>query len=124
MQPPPALQLSENDKLEVLRRLDQFRQWHSLDDKRYCLGCGKIINGHDLQVTGGTRGTGPLRVVCPTAQCPAIPIDWVLPTAEVLQKKNEAVSPASVRAEVKKVPRRRPFKRAFRSIATRFGVLL
>jgi len=31
------------EKLELLQRFDQFRQWGSLDEKRYCLVCGKII---------------------------------------------------------------------------------
>jgi len=119
MQPPPALELSAEDKLDVLRRLDQFRQWHSLDDKRYCLGCGKVINGRELRVIGGTRGTGPLRVICATLQCPAIPMDWVLPTTEVLTRTAEPVRPTSPPPEIKTVPRRRPIKRAISSIATR-----
>jgi len=87
MQLPPALELSEEDKLQILQRLDQFRQWRSLDDKRYCLSCGRLLSGRDLRVIGGTRGTGPLTVICATPQCPAIPMDWVLPPAEVLEKK-------------------------------------
>jgi hypothetical protein len=79
-----ALKLSPEDHLDTLRRLDHFRRWHSLDEKRYCLGCGKIITGRDIQVIGGTRGIGPLRIVCPTRLCAAIPMDWVLPTEEVL----------------------------------------
>jgi hypothetical protein len=76
--------VSDEEKLKTLRRLDQFRHWHSLDDKRYCLVCGKIITGHQIRLLGGTRGNGPLRVVCPTERCHSIPMDWVLPTAEVL----------------------------------------
>jgi hypothetical protein len=80
----PPLTLSDSDKLDALRRLDQFRQWRSLDDKRFCLVCGKIINGREIQVAGGTRGTGPLRLSCPTERCNSIPMDWVLPTDEIL----------------------------------------
>jgi hypothetical protein len=80
------IKLSDEEKLEVLQRLDQFRQWYSLDEKRYCLVCGKIITGREIQVIGGTRGNGPLRIVCPTEQCNAIPMDWVRPTNEVLIK--------------------------------------
>jgi hypothetical protein len=76
--------LSDEDKLEVLRRLDQFRPWHSLDEKRYCLVCGKIITGTQILVMGGTRGNGPLRLSCPTEHCHSIPMDWVLPTDEIL----------------------------------------
>src|SRR5207248_11777095 len=76
--------VSDQKKLQLLRRLDQFRHWHSLDDKRYCLVCGKIITGHEIQLVGGTRGNGPLRLICPTQRCHSIPKEWVLPTAEVL----------------------------------------
>jgi hypothetical protein len=80
------IKLSDEEKLETLQRLDQFRQWHSLDEKRYCLVCGKIITGRDIPVIGGTRGNGPLRTICPTEHCSAIPMDWVRPTEEVLIK--------------------------------------
>ena len=78
--------LSDADKLDALRRLDQFRQWHSLNEKRYCLVCGEIITGLQIQVAGGTRGNGGLRLSCPTSRCNSIPMDWVLPTDEILAK--------------------------------------
>lgn len=81
-----AIRLSDQEKLETLRRLDQFRQWHSLDEKRYCLVCGNLIMGQQIQVAGETRGNGPLRLNCPTEQCNSIPMDWVLPTDEILAK--------------------------------------
>ena len=81
-----ATKLSDEEKLEVLRRLDQFRKWYSLEEKRYCLACGKLISGRHIQVTGGTRGNGPLRLSCPTEKCNSIPMDWVLPTDEILAK--------------------------------------
>ena len=81
-----AIRLSDQEKLETLRLLDQFRQWHSLDEKRYCLVCGNLVTGRQIQVAGGTRGNGPLRLNCPTERCNSIPMDWVLPTDEVLAK--------------------------------------
>jgi hypothetical protein len=66
-------------KLETLRRLDQFRDWHSLDNKRYCLVSGAIITGREIGVIGGARGTGRVRVICPTRNCHSIPLDWVIP---------------------------------------------
>lgn len=75
---------SDAGKLDALRALDQFRQWRSLDEKRYCLVCGKIITGQQIEVMGGTPSEGPLRLSCPTAQCDSIPMDWVLPTDETL----------------------------------------
>ena len=80
----PQSILSDADKLDVLRRLDQFREWHSLDDKRFCLVCGKIVNGGQIQINGGTRGNGPLQLNCPTERCNSIPMDWVLPTDELV----------------------------------------
>ena len=81
-----AVRLSDDKQLEALRRLDQFRHWHSLGDKRYCLVCGNIVTGRQIQVAGGTRGNGPLRLGCPTEGCNSIPMDWVLPTNEILAK--------------------------------------
>ena len=82
----PAISLPDAEKLNVLRRLDQFRQWHSLDDKRYCLVCGRIIIGQQIQVAGGTRGNGALRLSCPSDRCNSIPMDWGLPTDEMLAR--------------------------------------
>jgi len=82
----PSSSLPDAEKLNVLRRLDQFRQWHSLDDKRYCLVCGKIITGQQIQVAGGARGDGALRLSCPSERCNSIPMDWVLLTDEILAR--------------------------------------
>jgi len=72
------------DKLHALQRLDQFREWRSLDDRRYCLVCGQIITGRLIRVAGGALGNGPLRLNCPTERCNSIPMDWALPTDEIL----------------------------------------
>jgi len=77
-----SITLSDADKLDALRALDQFRQWRSPDEKRYCLVCGKIITGRQIQVAGGTHSDEPLRLSCPTAQCNSVPMYWVLPTDE------------------------------------------
>jgi len=82
----PLIRLSGQEKLDVLRRLDQFRHWGSLEEKRYCLVCGKIITGRQIHIAGGTRGNGPLRLSCPTERCNSIPMDWVLPTDEIIAK--------------------------------------
>jgi len=113
-----AIKLSDQEKLEALRRLDQFRQWHSLDQKRYCLVCGKLISGRQIQVAGGTRGNGPLRLNCPTERCNSIPMDWVLPTDEILarvekmaaeERKASAIKAAAVTvSNGKTVPSHKP----------------
>jgi hypothetical protein len=79
-----SIKLSDGDKLGLLQRLDRFRQWHSLDEKRYCLVCGEIITGREIHVIMGTHGTRSLRIICPTKYCDAMPIEWVWPTDDVL----------------------------------------
>ena len=96
-----ATKLSDEEKLEVLRLLDQFRQWHSLEEKRYCLVCGTIISGRQIQAGGGTRGNGPLRLSCPTEQCNSIPMDWVLPTDEILARAEKLAAEEPKAAEPK-----------------------
>jgi hypothetical protein len=81
-----SILLSDEEKLDLLRRLDQFRQWHSLDQKRYCLVCGEMITGREIQVIESACGETPLRVVCPTKHCDAMTLEWVLPTEDVLIK--------------------------------------
>jgi hypothetical protein len=79
-----SIRLADEEKLNVLRRLDQFRQWHSLDEKRYCLVCGEIFTGREIQVIESTDGDAALRVICPTEHCVATPMEWVPPTEDVL----------------------------------------
>jgi hypothetical protein len=88
----PPTPLPDAARLDELRRLDQFREWRSLDDKRYCLVCGKIITGRQIQVAGGTRGNGQSRLSCPTERCNSIPMDWVLVTDEILAVAEMAAS--------------------------------
>ena len=80
------VELSDEEKLHILQRLDQFRQWHSLDERRYCLVCGEIITGREIHVIRDARGKEPDRVTCPTQDCNAIPMEWVQPTDDVLIK--------------------------------------
>ena len=79
-----SIKLSDEEKLRILQRVDRFREWHSLDEKRYCLVCGEIITGREIQVIMGTRENRSLRTVCPTKYCDAMPIEWVWPTDDVL----------------------------------------
>ena len=93
--------LSDDEKLEVLRRLDQFRQWRSLEDKRYCLVCGTLISGRQIHVAGGTRGNGPLRLSCPSERCNSIPMDWMLPTDEILARVEKVAAEECKATELK-----------------------
>jgi hypothetical protein len=89
------IDVSAHEKLSFLRRLDRFRQWHSLGDKRQCLQCGQIITGREIEVVGGTRGLGPLRLQCPSENCPGLPIDWILPKGSARSLLGPAEKPAA-----------------------------
>ena len=73
------LRLSVEDKLDSLGKLDTSGRWQSLDDQRYCTRCDRVISGRQIEVAGGTRAHGPLRLECPTETCTATPADWRAP---------------------------------------------
>ena len=113
------IELSDAEKLDILRRLDRYRKWDSLDEKRYCLGCGHIIDGHAVLVVGGTRGTGPLRLICPTERCHAIAMDWVIPNEQVLARMSMLEEDA-VPSKRSKVAPREKFSARLRRFALQF----
>ena len=63
-----------DEKLRVLQEGDTFRKWHSLDDKRVCVLCDRVISGRMIDVWEDNRGTFHLH--CPTPGCTASPRDW------------------------------------------------
>lgn len=83
------LEFPPTAKLDILRRLDCFHPWTSLDEKRCCRRCGEVISGHQIEIFGGTRGKVALRLQCPTEGCCSVPIEWMLlqssPEAELLE---------------------------------------
>ena len=78
------LDLSDAERLQTLRQLDQFREWGSLDEKRYCPVCGTLFAGKDLRITADDLNEVVRHAKCPTNHCNSIAIDWVLPTEEIL----------------------------------------
>ena len=73
----PALEIEPDEKLRWLRRLDGTRRWQFLDDRRCCRCCGKSFAGRQIEIVGGTRPHGPLRLTCPTRNCSSAPADWL-----------------------------------------------
>ncbi|MBA2436253.1 MAG: hypothetical protein M3480_09425 [Verrucomicrobiota bacterium] len=63
-----------DEKLAVLQESDTFRKWRSLDDRRVCVLCDRVISGRMIDVWEDKRGTFHLH--CPTAGCSATPRDW------------------------------------------------
>jgi len=69
--------VSPEERLKLLQRLDRFRPWKSTRQRRLCLGCGKIISGSEIRISRSSAGL--LRLHCPTEDCKAGPMDWVEP---------------------------------------------
>ena len=67
--------LTPEQRLEVLRNLDSERKWSSLDDRRLCLVCDRIITGRHIAIRRDQHGQDVLR--CPTKGCPAFVSHWL-----------------------------------------------
>ena len=92
------LELPAHDKLDVLRYLDEFHFWNSLDDERRCQRCGHTITGRQILVfeLHGTRGA--MRLQCPTPGCVSKPGDWMYANpvkAARLRAEAEATDPGT-----------------------------
>jgi hypothetical protein len=92
------LQLPADDKLDLLRYLDEFHYWHSLDDERICKRCERTITGRQILVIElqGTRGK--LRLQCPSAGCGSTPGDWAYanPVQAAKLRRNSETTAAPV----------------------------
>src|SRR3984893_4485005 len=91
------VKLSDEEKLATLQRLDQFREWRSLDEQRYYLSYGALITARQIQVVGGSRvdgaasrGFARLDTVTQYRWIGALPTDQVL--AKVSPDPNAAGS--------------------------------
>lgn len=65
---------SDEQRLEILQRADNWRRWRSLDDERLCIECAQLLTGRNVVLTLGD-GEEPL-VSCPTPGCKSTPRDW------------------------------------------------
>lgn len=90
--PPPE------EKLDLLRRLDEFHFWHSLDDRRFCQQCRHSINGWQVRVMKLDDARGTLRLQCPTDGCLSTPARWIYADpilAAALRREFRSVGPQS-----------------------------
>ena len=62
------------EKLMALREADTFRKWYSLDDRRVCVLCDRVINGRMIDIWQEDDGSYHLH--CPTPGCSSTPRDW------------------------------------------------
>jgi hypothetical protein len=97
------LPLAAEDKLDVLRYLDEFHYWHSLDDKRRCKRCGRIITGRQMIVIELQGRRGKLHLRCPTVACVSTPSDWVYADPVLAAKLRADFRPAASHAGLEAV---------------------
>ena len=64
-------------RLRVLREVDCFHHWNSLDDTLRCVLCERPISGREIRVVWNHRGQA--RLHCPTRGCRSTPREWVHP---------------------------------------------
>ena len=65
---------SDEQRLGILRSVDDWRTWHSLEDERLCIECAQLLTGREVIVTTGE--IGGWTVTCPTSGCTSTPRDW------------------------------------------------
>jgi hypothetical protein len=73
------------ERLSILRSEDQFRQWQSLDDKRFCILCERTFDGRQVDIRGSSGGR--FRLHCPTEDCSSTPQHWVRPGNPLVSDK-------------------------------------
>lgn len=66
---------SSDKRLEILRLTDFERRWYSVDDKRFCVICERLISGRDIRIFGEP---GNYSLGCPTEDCPGNFSHWLL----------------------------------------------
>jgi hypothetical protein len=86
------------EKLLILREADPTRKWQSLDDRRVCILCERVITGRMIDVR--RDGHGSYHLFCPTPGCSSTPRDWFYhgpgfaPAAAVKANHRLRVAPA------------------------------
>ena len=68
-------ELSPEDRLRILRLTDAERRWYTVDDKRLCVICERIISGREIRIDGGPE---KFRLSCPTVDCLGTFSHWFL----------------------------------------------
>jgi len=66
---------SSDKRLRILQTVDNLRRWYSLDDKRLCAICDRVIDGHQIEIR---RVAGQYSLHCPTTDCPSNFSHWFL----------------------------------------------
>ena len=82
---PIRFHLPPDERLSALRAGDPFREWHSLDDERFCVLCERTFTGRQVRIIRDRSGRFRLR--CRTESCKAGPSHWVYPSRPLTSDK-------------------------------------
>jgi hypothetical protein len=74
--------LKLDDRLQVLRAEDRFKNWASLDDERLCILCKRKFNGRQLEIR--RLGNRRYELRCPTERCNSGPHLWIYPATPLV----------------------------------------
>jgi hypothetical protein len=66
---------NSEERLGILRTIDQGHRWYSLDDKRVCIVCERVFSGRQVEFDPRQR-PGDYTAHCPTPGCPSDPSHW------------------------------------------------
>jgi hypothetical protein len=69
----PSVQPNDR-RLALLQRLDLYRQWTTVDDRRICFACDCEFSGREVRIRRAT-----LSLQCPTRGCAGTPREWAYP---------------------------------------------
>jgi len=72
------------DRLSILCREDRYREWRSLDDKRFCILCERTFTGRQVELQ---MRRGRFSLHCPTEDCNSTPRQWVHPGNPLVSEK-------------------------------------
>ena len=73
-----------DDRLDILRVHDHFREWRSLDEQRVCVLCDRGFTGDEVLIlTVGEE----VKLHCPTPDCKSGVHQWVYPGNSLIPEK-------------------------------------
>lgn len=68
-------EILDKERLARLRDGDGHRTWRSLEDRRFCVRCTRVFNGHEVEIANQNGSDEVLR--CPTEGCDSTPLHWL-----------------------------------------------
>lgn len=75
LSPSVTAPLTDVERLQLLREVDRFSHWYSLEDKRVCGTCKRVFSGREIRFQPWVGG---FALHCPTQDCPSDFSYWLV----------------------------------------------